>query len=108
GLSNKHFTVLVVPDRSSRVRRFQVPKSFLVRIGVGLGAILAIALAASIHYLSVVGQVAENELLREENLTLRGQLKVVQEKVSNLTSTEDRIERFDKQLRAVTFLSDPQ
>jgi murein DD-endopeptidase MepM/ murein hydrolase activator NlpD len=107
-LPNKHFTVLVVPDRSSRVRRFQVPKAFLVRIGVGAGLFLLVTIAASIHYLSVVGQVAENELLREENLTLRGQLKVVQEKVSNLSATVDRVERFDKKLRAVTFLSDPQ
>ena len=108
GLSNRHFTVLVVPDRNARVRRFQVPKTFLVRIAAGIAVFLTIVLAAAIHYASVVGQLAENEQLRDENLSLRGQLKVVQEKVANLNGAVDRIERFDKKLRAVTFLSDPQ
>lgn len=107
-MSNRHYTVLIVPERSARVRRLQVPRTFLVRVGVALGALAVLAVAATTHYFSVVGQVAENELLRQENLALRGQVMLVQEKVASLSFALDRIERFDQKLRAITSLSDPE
>ncbi len=107
GVSNRQYTVLVVPDRSSRVRRYQIPRSFVVRVLAGGVLTLVLAVFATVHYLSVVGQAAENELLREENITLRNQLKGVQQKVGTLSGALDRIEQFDRKLRAITFLSDP-
>jgi murein DD-endopeptidase MepM/ murein hydrolase activator NlpD len=51
---------------------------------------------------------AENRILREENLTMRSQLKSVRERIEHIGSTLDRVERFDQKLRAITLLSDPQ
>jgi murein DD-endopeptidase MepM/ murein hydrolase activator NlpD len=56
----------------------------------------------------VAADASENRILREENLTLRSQLKSVRERIEHIGSTLDRVERFDQKLRAVTLLSDPQ
>ena len=61
-----------------------------------------------IHYFEVARDAAENRILREENLTLRTQLKTVRERIEHIGSTLDRVERFDQKLRALTLLSDPQ
>ncbi len=61
-----------------------------------------------LHYFLVAQDAAENRILREENLTLRSQLKTVRERIEHIGSTLDRVERFDQKLRAVTLLIDPQ
>jgi murein DD-endopeptidase MepM/ murein hydrolase activator NlpD len=67
-----------------------------------------VALGATIHYLHISQDAAENRILRDENLTLRTQLKSVRERIEHIGTTLDRVERFDQKLRAVTMLSDPQ
>ena len=71
-------------------------------------ALAGLGLGASVHYFSVAQDAAENRILREENLTLRRQLKTVRERIEHIGSTLDRVERFDQKLRAITLLSDPQ
>jgi murein DD-endopeptidase MepM/ murein hydrolase activator NlpD len=106
--AKKAFTLIVVPDDRSPVRRFRVTQAFVKRGLVGLGAMTLLAAAASVHYFQVAGDAAENRILREENLSLRGQLKSIRERIDHIGSTLDRVERFDQKLRALTLLSDPQ
>jgi murein DD-endopeptidase MepM/ murein hydrolase activator NlpD len=61
-----------------------------------------------VHYFQVAKDAAENRVLREENLTLKTQLKSIRERIDHIGSTLDRVERFDLKLRAITLLSDPQ
>ena len=107
-MANRSYTVLVVPDRSDRTRKFRVQKSLLVRIAVALSLLGVAAGGMAVHYFMVVGQVVENRLLREENAQLRTQVKLVREKVAHVTQTLDRVERFDQKLRALTQLNDPE
>src|SRR5258708_22113306 len=74
----------------------------------GLGVVALLATGASVHYFQVAGDAAENRIMREENLSLRGQLKSIRERIDHIGSTLDRVERFDQKLRALTLLSDPQ
>jgi murein DD-endopeptidase MepM/ murein hydrolase activator NlpD len=74
----------------------------------GLVAVLILGAAAAVHYFKVAGDASENRILREENLSLRGQLKSIRERIDHIGSTLDRVERFDQKLRALTLLSDPQ
>jgi murein DD-endopeptidase MepM/ murein hydrolase activator NlpD len=76
-----------------------------------LGLILALAMVAlglTVHYASVVSLARENPTLREENLKLTQELSVIREQLEHVSSTLDRVERFDQKLRAITLLSDPQ
>ncbi|MBN1203668.1 MAG: M23 family metallopeptidase [Myxococcaceae bacterium] len=107
-MANKTYTLMVVSDHNAPVKRYHIQKSFLVQLGVGVALLAGLALGATIHYFHVAQDAAENRILREENLTLRGQLKSVRERIEHIGTTLDRVERFDQKLRAVTLLSDPQ
>ncbi|MHB8876743.1 MAG: M23 family metallopeptidase [Myxococcaceae bacterium] len=77
-------------------------------MGVVALVLVALATTATVHYFSVARDAAENRVLREENLALKGQLKSIRERIDHIGSTLDRVERFDQKLRAITLLSDPQ
>jgi murein DD-endopeptidase MepM/ murein hydrolase activator NlpD len=73
-----------------------------------VGLVLLCGILASVHYFNVVGEVTENKILRDENVQLRNDLKRIRERVAHISSTLDRVERFDQKLRAITLLSDPE
>jgi murein DD-endopeptidase MepM/ murein hydrolase activator NlpD len=107
-VANTSYTILVVPDRSAKTRKFRVQRKLLLRVVGALAGLFLLAIGMSVHYFMVVGQVAENRLLSEENAQLRTQVKLIHEKVAHVTQTLDRVERFDQKLRALTQLNDPE
>jgi murein DD-endopeptidase MepM/ murein hydrolase activator NlpD len=107
-LANKTFTLIVVPDHNSQVKRYRINTRFIWQFGVGLVVLTALATAATVHYFMVARDAAENASLRKENLALVTQLKSIRERIDHIGSTLDRVERFDQKLRAITLLSDPQ
>lgn len=107
-MSHKYYTVLIVPDNSPKTRKLRVPHWVLTRSVVALAVLLLAGVGASVHYFNIVGEVTENKLLRDENVQLRNDLKRIRERVAHISSTLDRVERFDQKLRAITLLSDPE
>lgn len=107
-MANKTYTLMVVSDHHSPVKRFHISKSLILQLVVGVLLMVGMAVGATVHYFQVAKDAAENRILRDENLTLRGQLKSVRERIEHIGSTLDRVERFDQKLRAMTMLSDPQ
>ena len=107
-MAKKSYTLILVPDHDSPVKRYRIQKSFLVQVGMGVMLLAGLALGASFHYFQVAKDASENRILRDENLTLRTQLKSVRERIEHIGSTLDRVERFDQKLRSMTLLSDPQ
>ncbi len=107
-LAKKTYTLMLIADHHSPVRRFNVSKALIVQVVAGLLVLSGVAVGATLHYFQVARDAAENRILREENLTLRTQLKSVRERIEHIGSTLDRVERFDQKLRAITLLSDPQ
>ncbi|MFL5319130.1 MAG: M23 family metallopeptidase [Myxococcaceae bacterium] len=107
-MANKSFTLIVVPDHDSQVKRYRIQKSFLLQLAVAAGVFALLVTGGTVHYFVVAKDAAENKILRDENLTLRSQLKAINERVEHINTTLDRVERFDQKLRALTLLSDPQ
>lgn len=104
----KRYTVMVVPDRSSRVRRFRVANtSVWIVLGI-VGLLLGAVTASAILYFSVEHQLKENVQLRRQNLEVKSQLVLVHEKVASVQATLDRIQRIDTKLRVITELHDPK
>ena len=106
-MRNKHYTLLIVEDGSPRTRKLRVPGRIFFNAAVVIGLLVVGGLFASVHYFQVVGEVTENKFLRDENVQLRNDLKRIRERVTHISSTLDRVERFDQKLRAITLLSDP-
>jgi murein DD-endopeptidase MepM/ murein hydrolase activator NlpD len=107
-LSHKYYTVLIVPDNSPKTRKLRVPHWVLTRSAIAVGVLLVAGIAASVHYFNIVGEVTENKILRDENVQLHNDLKRIREHVAHISSTLDRVERFDQKLRAITLVSDPE
>jgi murein DD-endopeptidase MepM/ murein hydrolase activator NlpD len=106
--TKKSYTLVVVPDHAAPVKRFRLHKSLIYQLAAGAALLVSFFLVASVHYFQVARDASENRILREENLTLKSQLKAIRERIDHISSTLDRVERFDQKLRAMTLLSDPQ
>lgn len=103
------FTVIVVSDHSQAVRKFRLPRKWLVNLAYGGAGAALVGLLTIGHYFALLGASSENAVLKEENAQLRSQILLVQEKVAHISATLDRVERFDAKLRtAVTQLQDPE
>jgi murein DD-endopeptidase MepM/ murein hydrolase activator NlpD len=107
-LANQTYTLMLVPDTHSDVKRYQVQKKWLIQGLVVLGLLAITAVGLVVHYASVVVEASSNPALREDNLKLKQELSVLKEQLKHIDSTLDRVERFDQKLRAMTLLSDPQ
>jgi murein DD-endopeptidase MepM/ murein hydrolase activator NlpD len=90
------------------MRRLRVSGWFLSRSLLFFCLFLAGTVAAGLHYRNSVQDLSENQLLREENVRLRSDLKRVRERVAHIGVTLDRVEHFDQKLRALARLSDPE
>jgi murein DD-endopeptidase MepM/ murein hydrolase activator NlpD len=106
--NKKTYTLIVVPDHDSPVSRYRVPKSLLLQLGAVAMFACGLVVAASAHYLHVARDASENRILRDENLSLRNQLKMIRERVDHIGTTLERVERFDQKLRAITLMSDSE
>lgn len=107
-MANRYYTVMIVPERSSQVRRFQIAKRWLAYTLLGVAGVFSIASLLFIHYLYVVQEVSENRRLKDDNIQLRAQLKLLRDRVDTVSDTLERIERFSVKLKAITQLSDTE
>jgi murein DD-endopeptidase MepM/ murein hydrolase activator NlpD len=106
-LAKKSFTLIFVPEHDQAVRRFRVERKLVHRLLAGGAVVVALLALATVHYTHLLYRASENRELRDENVALRSQLKGFRERIEQMASTLERVERFDQKLRAVTLLSDP-
>src|SRR5207253_11370560 len=104
---DKSYTILVVPDRDARVKKIRVEHRVLVRAALCLGLVLAALAGAMAHYFNVVGKVAENKVLRDENLELQNRWREAEQKFAHINDELDRVKRLNANLRHITQLNDP-
>ncbi len=105
--ARKSYTVLVVPERSAAVRRFNIAHVRLVQIGGVFVGLLAVTMMLLVHYAFVVGQAGQTASLKNENVALRSRLRVVQDEIARIDGTLQRIDQFASRVRAITQLNDP-
>lgn len=98
------FTLLVVSDHSQAVRRYRVGRRSIRRAawtgGTTLALLVVVSAVAAYRYQAAVSAAAHNRALSEENAQLRAQMKGVQDRVAQIASTLERVERFDAKLRS--------
>lgn len=100
--SNKHYTFLVVPEKTQKVIKFILP-GFLVRGGVIALILLSIlAVIMILDYTNVMSQIYENQKLKQENAQLKQEVQEFKTKMIGMESTLDRIKIFVTKLRMIT------
>jgi len=103
---NRFFTILVVPEKTSQVRRFVLP-SWVVRASfVALFFAVMIATIMVLDYWFVMNQIAENKELKIENRRLQQQVQIFKNKMATLESTMDRVRTFATRLKVITNIED--
>jgi murein DD-endopeptidase MepM/ murein hydrolase activator NlpD len=104
---DKSYTILLVPDRDAKVKKIRLEHRMLVRVGVCFGVVVLALVGALTHYFQVVGKVAENELIRAENLELQNRWREAEQKFAHINDELDRVKRLNANLRHITSLNDP-
>lgn len=107
-MANESFTLIVVPDRQSEVRRFRLRRAWILQALGAIAFLMLVGAGMVVHYGTVVTEAQENPALRDENLKLKSEIAVIREQLAHVKGTLDRVELFDQKLRAITLLSDPQ
>ncbi len=107
-MSDRYFTIMVVPERSDRVRKITLPTLYL-RLGGAIGLILfVLSLFIFFDYLHVLSQVAENKKLRTENFNLRTDVQIAKKNLDSLDQSVARLKNFAQKLRVLGNLDSPQ
>jgi murein DD-endopeptidase MepM/ murein hydrolase activator NlpD len=104
---DKSYTILVVPDRDAKVKKIRIEHRVLVRAVVCAALVLLAFIGAMAHYFQVVGKVAENGLLRDENRELQDRWREAEQKFAHINDELDRVKRLNANLRHITQLNDP-
>jgi murein DD-endopeptidase MepM/ murein hydrolase activator NlpD len=105
-LPEDRFTLMLVPDAHSQVRRMQIRRRSIYLALCALlvaGALLSLFV---VHYSFVLSQVFLAQELSEENRNLRGKIQALNEQVEEVDGHLQEIRRFDQKLRAMTELRD--
>jgi len=105
-MANRFYTILIIPENSSKPKQFHIP-AWAVRAGLVILPVLAlIALTLFLDYRFVANQVYENRELQSENRRLRQSVQLYQNRMEAMEASLDRIENFSARLKMITNLMD--
>ncbi|MCC7440261.1 MAG: M23 family metallopeptidase [Bdellovibrionales bacterium] len=105
-MANRYYTLMIIPEKTSKVRRLLIP-SWIVRGSVVLLAFAGIlGLIMMLDYGYVMNQIGENRELKIENRRLRQQVQIFSNKMKNVENTMDRIQTFATRLKVITNIED--
>lgn len=105
-MANRFYTILVVPEKTSQVRRLVVPSWLFRSAAVGTAILMLTGIVMVMDYWYVMNQVGENKELRMENRRLRQQVQVFKNKMDTIESTMDRVKTFATRLKVITNIED--
>ena len=105
-MANRFFTVLIIPEKTSQVRRLILPSWLIKTAAVGGLFTIALGTIMVLDYWYVMSQISENNQLKVENRRLRQQVQVFRNKMSTVETTLDRIKTFSTRLKVITNLED--
>jgi len=105
-MANRYYTVLIIPEKNSKVRRIVVP-AWLARfsiVALFLGSTLSTIFI--LNYWFIMGQIGENKELRLENRRLRQEVQLFQTRMDAIEKTVERVRAFSTRLRVITNLEE--
>lgn len=107
-MANKSFTVLIVPEHSSGVRRFKISHRRFIQGCLAASVLVAFFAFLMVTYWRMVDEYLENPQIKNDNIVLTSRLRVVQEKLQQIDNSLQQIDQFTSRVRDITQLHDPQ
>lgn len=101
-MANRFYTILIVPEKTSKVRKLVVPGWMMRGAAVGFAFTVLLALVMIFDYWFVMGQIGENKQLKLENRRLRQQVQVFKNRITTVESSLERIKNFATRLKVIT------
>lgn len=105
-MANRFYTVLVIPENSSRQRQYHIPAWAVRATLVVVPILILIGITLFLDYRFVANQVYENRELQSENRRLRQNIQLYQNRMDSLEASLERIENFEARLKMITNLMD--
>lgn len=103
---DKHYTIMVVPEKEKGVKSFKVPGIFIRSLAFVVVLISILFGILLYDYWKILQQISENKHLSLENRQLREQIQLFQMKINSLGDDLQRIKTFENKLRIITGLKD--
>lgn len=106
-MPSKYFSILIVPDQTSQVRRITIPRSYLVGGVVSLVLLVCLAIAGAAHYTVLLADHAEYEKARQQYRAVASQLGTYQDRIDRVDERLRHMALMERKLRLMTRLEDP-
>lgn len=101
---DRYYTLMIIPEKNKDVRSIKIPRlvfKSLVFLFITFTVLLGIL---TYDYWNVLSQVYENKHLLVENRQLKEQVQLFQMKLNSINEDLERINVFERKLRAITGL----
>ena len=101
---DRYYTLMVIPEKNKNVHSIRIPR-LVFRSFIFLGITFIVLLGILTYdYWNILSQVYENKHLLVENRQLKEQVQLFQMKLNTITEDLERINVFERKLRAITGL----
>lgn len=105
-MANRFYTILIVPEKTSQVRRILVPSWVAKGTALAIALFTLVGIVMVLDYWYVMNQISENKQLKLENRRLRQQVQVFNNKIATIEGTIDRVRTFTTRLKVITNIED--
>ena len=105
-MANRFFTVLLIPEKTSPIRRWVIPGWLFRGLFAAVLITCTIAIIMLIDYGWVIKQVSEYKDIQAENRQLKAQVEAYKDKMDTLESTVDRIKSFTTRIKIITHVEE--
>ncbi len=105
-MANKYYTLMIVPEKTSDVKKVIIPSWLFKTLAAGIAFILLLAVVMVLDYGYVMSQIGETKQLRIENRRMKQQVQLFRSKLSSIESTLDRVKTFSTRLKVITNIED--
>jgi murein DD-endopeptidase MepM/ murein hydrolase activator NlpD len=107
-MQNKSYTILIASNRHGKTFKLTLRDGWVKVLGFLSFCLILLASTAALDYLGLLLKANENRYLKAENTSLKKEFEVVEEKLSSLESSLDRIQNFTKKLNLITNVEDEE
>ena len=103
-LLDRYYTLMIIPEKNREVKSIKIPRLLFKSFIFLLISFIVLLGILTYDYWNVLSQVYENKHLLVENRQLKEQVQLFQMKLNSITEDLERINVFERKLRAITGL----